>query len=166
MSLSQGEYLRRKMEAAPKRIAPRPLGDSSMVTQSVRVRALANSVGRYNDGQAQVYSSEWLASARAGCAVCNEPEQKVKEVACCPYGPDSDHSPLAQAYWGSTRGCCGPLETSKSAAKVCCPDRVGERVTTNTLWTNRIGVGSVGFGPAPPCRPNAPCGEAVEHCGC
>ena len=154
---SQSEYLRRKMAAAPKRVAPRPMGDSSVLTQARRMVAVAGGPAAYNDGQAQQYSSEWLAAARAGCAICADPPQVVHDISCCPAPTVLDPVPLALR--GSERvPCCPPR--GQPTVEPCC--RTG---TTNTLWANDIRSGYVAPVPVcvscPPPAPS-PCCVDVE----
>ena len=158
MSQSSSEYLRRKMEAAAKTIAPRPLRDASMVTERTRFKALAGSVARYNGGQMQEYSSEWIAAARAGCAVCAEPVQETVTQECCP--PIADHNPATLAFQGSQRGCCDAARPVGVIERCCVPG------TTNTFWANGVTPESIRdgpFGPAPPCK-SCPPSTARPQC--
>ena len=133
--MSQSEYLRRKMEAAPKRVAPRPIGDSSTLTAARRMTAVANGPANYNDGQNQVRSSEWVAAKKAGCAICADPPQVVHEVPCCPDAIPALPDPVPAALQGSERvSCCPPVASRVPEPDACC--RTG---TTNTWWANQIG---------------------------
>ena len=148
--MSASEYLRRRMDAAPKIIAPRPLGDSSMVTQKLKFAACAGRpYGTRSDGSGVIPSSESVLLARAGCAVCADPKQETIEVACCPY-PEPEVVPLALQ---GAHGCCaGPVVTAQLAPpRECC----SEPGNTRTLLANDIPSGFKGG--LPPCKPVKPC---------
>jgi hypothetical protein len=151
--MSQSEYLRRKMEAAPKRVAPRPIGDSSTLTAARRMTAIANGPANYNDGQNQIRSSEWVAAKKAGCAICADPPQVVRDVSCCEAAvPD----PVPLALQGSERVCCASQIVASQPAE---PEECCRSGTTNTWWANQIG---------PNARPALPacttCPPPVQCC--
>ncbi len=131
---SSGEYLRRKMEAAPKRISPRPLGDASLRTQMIRFGNTV--VGRPNGAQQLVRSSEVVVSARASCGICEAPTQQTTEVACCT--PEPRVTVPAAGLRGTDRGCCR-VDLPPVVTNTCCPDPV----LRNTYKANGIIPGLV-----------------------
>lgn len=154
--MSASEYLRRKIDAAPKIIAPRPLGDSSMVTQKRKFAACAGRpVGTRSDGSNVIPSSESVLFARAGCAVCADPPQKIIEVPCCPY-PEPTVVPLALQ---GTMAC--PCSASPVTAQLADPKCCATPGNSRTLWANDIPSNFVG--PIPPCKPHGHCAKAVPE---
>lgn len=145
--MSASEYLRRRMDAAPKIIAPRPLGDSSMVTQKRKFAACAGRpYGTRSGGSGVIPSTESVLLAHAGCAVCADPKQEIIEVPCCPY-PEPEVVPLALQ---ATQGCCVKI-VQPTPNRTCC----SEPGNTRTLWANDIPSGFKGG--LPPCKPVKPC---------
>jgi hypothetical protein len=131
MSQSSGEYLRRRLEAMTKVIGPRPTQDAGLLTEQKRFLASGTIVKR-SDGQSQVWTSESVASKRAGCAICASPTSNTAVVVeCCP--APVDKNPATQAYWGSTK-CC-PTGTPGLFVQTPCCNGSG---TVNTFWANNV----------------------------
>jgi hypothetical protein len=154
MSMSSSERLRLRMAATTKIISPRPLKDSSMLTAVNRYKNTTIPTQRQSDGQQLSYSSEVVAAARAGCAICTSPPATTVTIACCPI-PDG---PKAAALQGKRMGCC-PYQGGRPAEPECCstPGNV------NTWWANDIPAGYVVA--LPLCHPCPP--PPTEHlCPC
>lgn len=167
MTASSSEYLRRKMDAATKVVAPRPIGDASVLTQIRRYRASKPVApkepvtdccrvypGRIGDGQQQIWSSEGVLAAVAGCAVCSDPPQIIRDIDCCPY-TEPTTKPLA--LQGSQSGCCpfnGGLPPT--TPECCCAGK------TNTWWANCITPGTIV--PVPGCTTCPPPIPTCQPC--
>jgi hypothetical protein len=152
---SSSERLRRRMEIQPKVIAPRPIRDSSSFTQRLRFAASrrASNQSRLSDGGGVIPSSEYVVSATAGCAVCNDPPQVTSTTVCCPdnYNP----SPAPVALQPSCTPCgvpAGPQPVSE-----CCPP--GNRV--NTWYATDI---DPTIYIPPTCNPCVVPGEPAPNC--
>lgn len=163
MTSSCSELLRRRMEAMTKVIAPRPLGDASMVTQKRKFAACAGIVRPQNDGQMVVHSAESVLLARAGCAVCNDVPQvtTTQDNCACAVVEGAANKPLA--YQGTLSCPCPnrvPAAPSLVAVPECCP----EPGYTNTYLANHIRAGIVY--PLPACKPTkrCPCPETPNPC--
>jgi len=117
MTTSYSEYLRRKMEATVKIQAPRPIADSSLLTQINRYKnSTVPAQQRQGDGQQVIPSADAWVAAKAGCAVCNSPAQVTATIACCPMPTEDKHRILQ----GETKCPCaipGPVEL---AGPRCC----------------------------------------------
>jgi len=141
MSVSSSELLRRRLESMPKVIAPRPLGDASMVTQKRKFAACAGqSYGTRSDGSGVIPSTESILLARAGCSVCNDAPQVTTTVDCCQYPvPDPKTKPLALQ---GTMACpCPTFQAAKPAPlPECCDGGYSsyEEGYSNTLRANHI----------------------------
>jgi hypothetical protein len=142
MAMSSSERLRLRMEASTKIISPRPLKDSSVLTNMKRHINTVRPTQRQSDGQQLVYSSEIVGAARAGCAICATPRATTGTIVCCPIPADA--VPKALALQGKRPGCC-PVHTTPSEPECCrTPGNV------NTWWANDIPFGFVGT--LPGCR--------------
>jgi hypothetical protein len=150
MAMSSSEYLRRRVDAMPKVIAPRPVGDASMVTQMRKYAACrGRPEGVRSDGSSVIPSSESLTLSRAGCAVCASPPQKTVEIPCCPY-PDDETKQLALLATLSCP-CPGSYVTAQLAPRECCPGSG----RSNTWKANDMPSGFVG--PVAPSQCKTPC---------
>ena len=140
--MSSSERLRRRMEASTKIISHRPLKDSSVLTSVNRYKNTVLPTKKQSDGQQLVYSSEVVAAARAGCAICATPRVPLEPIQCCPF-PEPETKPLA--LQGKQPGCC-PIIGGRPPLPECCrtPGNV------NTWWANDIPAGYVGT--LPPCH--------------
>jgi hypothetical protein len=151
--MNASELLRRRLEAMPKVIAPRPIGDASMMTQIQRYKATRRSDMRRSDGQMQEVSSEFVISAIAGCAVCLSPPQETVTVACCPPEPEPEIKPLALI--GRVGTCCGTSGGKPELApprKCCTPGNI------TTMWGTDINPNYIPHYSACDCRrPVVPC---------
>jgi hypothetical protein len=156
MTSSCGELLRRRMEAMTKVIAPRPLGDASMVTQKRKFAACQGLVRAQNDGQLLVYSADSVLLARGGCAVCNDrPQVTTTQDNCgCAVVEDLAKKPLA--YQGKM-SCPCPTHTPANPALVAVPECCPAPGYTNTYLANHIRVNPESPYPLPPCKPVARC---------
>jgi hypothetical protein len=116
---SSSERLRRLMEIQPKIIAPRPIRDSSMVTQRVRFAASRRLPGwpRRAGGSNIIPSSEYFVSASAGCAVCLDLSQNTVTTACCPDNYNPSPAPAALLPRCTT---CG-VPSGPEPLPLCCP---------------------------------------------
>lgn len=127
--MNYSEYLRRKMESTPKTIAPRPIGDSSLLTQINRYKTTKAPV-RGSDGQQQEWSGEALMAAKAGCAVCAAPAPTTVTIPCC----GQEAQPTGLAYQGIQRCPCptaGPPPQLKSPYDNCCPESLPQTTIPN-----------------------------------
>jgi hypothetical protein len=162
------QRLRQRMEAMPKRIAPRPLGDASVQTERVR---FANSV-RTNKpqtaGSMLVLSSEFVTAGRANCAVCQNPPQEVYEQTdCCPL-PSTNPPGKPLALQGRCTSVCPQYNFPQPVLPPadCC------RPGFNTVWANNLLPGSRGlYGQIPATggciAPNRPPATMVQvRCNC
>jgi hypothetical protein len=157
--MTASEYLRRRMEATPKIIAPRPLGDSSMVTQKLKFAACAGRpYGTRSDGSGVVPSTESVLLARAGCSVCANPPQETAEIACCPI-PEPAIGPLDLQTL--TKCCVGSFVTAKLADPPQCCSEPGY---SRTLLANDMPSNFVGS--LPPCKPVNRCVNVEPEPGC
>jgi hypothetical protein len=156
MSMSSSERLRLRMAATTKIIAPRPLKDASMTTTIKRYVNTVIPTKRQSDGQMLSYSSEIVAAARAGCAICSS-KNTGGEIPCCPIPADA--VPKALALQGKRMGCC-PYVGGRPPLPECCstPGNV------NTWWANDIPAGFVA--PLPPCRTCPPPSSTLPCCKC
>lgn len=153
MSSSYSEYLRRKMAATPQIVAPRPLGDASMVTQ---IKRMTNTTvaSPLDGGQRLQLSSEAVVAARAGCGICEAPVPQTVEIACCPPTPDLDPKPAA--LQGTDRGCCQIVGPPIPYVECC---REGP-VTVRTWQANDVLPNVV-----PQLPPCVPCpGRVPDEC--
>jgi hypothetical protein len=174
--MDQGQLLRRRMAAAPKIIAPRPIGDSSLLTQirrykASRPRPVAPTTtdccvvrsGKRSDGQSQVWTAEAAVSAAAGCAVCASPAPQTVVIPCCPPEPIPEQPngafPKPLAYQGKDT-CCGVVGGAPhpSSPKKCCTPG-----NTNTWWANDIPCGYVAPVSVCSCRCPPPC-PPIRRC--
>lgn len=154
--MSCSELLRRRQEAMPKIIAPRPIGDSSLLTQMRKYAACAGRpVGVRSDGSSVIPSSESVLYAKAGCAVCLSPKQETVTIPCCPPLPEG---PKQLALQGSMPcPCPGSYVTAQLATRECC----AEPGRSRTLLANDMPANFVA--PPPPCQqvprcaPEKPC---------
>jgi hypothetical protein len=157
MSMSSSERLRLRMAATTKIISPRPLKDSSMLTTVNRYKNTRVPSQRQSDGQQLVHSSEVVAAARAGCAICTSSPATIVTVACCPIPA----GPKAAALQGRL-GCCR-YQGGRPAEPECCstPGNV------NTWWANDIPRGYVVALPiCRPCPPPPPSTLPCCKCPC
>ncbi len=116
---SSSERLRRLTEIQPKRIAPRPVRDSGVLTERIRFaasRRLPNQP-RPTGGRNIVPSSEYVVSAVAGCAVCNDRPQITVTTECCP--DDYNPSPAPAALLPRCTPCGVPV--GPTPLPPCCP---------------------------------------------
>jgi hypothetical protein len=157
MSMSSSERLRLRLAASTKIIAPRPLKDASLLTSVRRYKNTRIPSQRQSDGQQLTYSSEIVAAARAGCAICNSTPATTIIVECCPIPADA--SPKAAALQGKRMGCC-PYQGGRPPAPECCstPGNI------NTWWANDIPPGYVAT--LPLCRPCPPPEVLLPCCKC
>jgi hypothetical protein len=160
MAMSSSERLRLRMEASTKIISPRPIRDSSVLTNMKRHINTVLST-RQSDGQQLTYSSEVVAAARAGCAICTTPRATTITIDCCPIPADAE--PKALALQGRNPGCCiAPVSGERPSEPECCktPGNI------NTWWANDIPAGFVGT--LPGCRscppPPDPCLPPIVPC--
>ncbi len=116
---SSSERLRRLMEIQPKVVAPRPLRDSGVVTERRRFMASRRlpTQPRLSDGRNIRPSSEYVVSAAAGCAVCNDPPQLTTTTACCPDNYEVVPRPAALL---PSCTVCGKA-SGPQPVPVCCP---------------------------------------------
>jgi hypothetical protein len=151
MSVSSSEYLRRRMEATPKRIAPTPIRDASQRTEILRFKAAAAGPrGKPSGGQRILLSSEGRVAAAAGCGICGQPEQVTVVKECCPMPVLYERVPGAIA--GSCRPCGTPgpvVYEGENFPKACCPTP-GH---TNTIVANDVDMSvPLQIRPCVPCR--------------
>jgi hypothetical protein len=162
------QRLRQRMEAIPKRIAPRPLGDASVQTERVR---FANSV-RTNKpqtaGSMLVLSSEFVTSGHAQCAVCQNPPQDVYVQTDCCGLPSTNPPGKPLALQGRCTTVCPQFNFPQPVlpSNNCCTN------THNTAWANNLQPGSRGlYGQVPAIGGCTVCnrGPATTvriNCGC
>ncbi len=152
---SISERLRRRIEVMPKIVAPRPLRDSGVVTERRRFAASRRLPGqpRLSDGHSIRPSSEYVVSAAAGCAVCNDLPQVTTTTECCPDNYEPTPKPAALLPSCSPGG----VPTGPQPVPVCCPSN--GRV--NTWYATDIDP-TVYFPPA--CNPCVVVGEPVPSC--
>jgi hypothetical protein len=143
--MSSSERLRLRMEASTKVIAPRPLKDASMATTIKRYVNTAVPTAKQSDGQMMSYSSEIVAAAKAGCAICATPNTGG-EIQCCPLDTTA---PKALALQGKSAGCC-PIQGGRPPLPECC----STPGSVNSWWANNIPGGIIV--PLPQCRPCPP----------
>ncbi len=155
--MSSSERLRLRMEASTKIIAPRPLKDASMTTAIKRYTNTVIPTKKQSDGQMLSYSSEIVAAAKAGCAICASPAPSTVTVECCPIPADAE--PKALALQGKQPGCC-PYQGGPAPLPECC----GTPGNVNTWWANDIPPGFVA--PLPPCSSCPPPVPVDPCCGC
>ena len=144
MAMSSSERLRLRMEASTKIISPRPIKDSSVLTNMKRHINTVLPTQRQSDGQQLRYSSEIVGAARASCAICSTPPATTITVECCPILAEAE--PKALALQGKRPGCC-PIVGGRPPLPECCntPGNV------NTWWANDIPFGFVAS--LPICQP-------------
>lgn len=163
--MSQGEFLRRRMEATTKYITPKPPGDAGFLTeirrkQASRVVALG-SAGPKTEccklprpgapfpresgyQRQQLYASRVLDQV-AGCAICAAPKPPRQIVVpCCPM----PENPKGEAYKG-TESCCPVVrKPPQLAGPVCCENR-----GFNTVWANDVTTPSMPYVDRGCCAP-------------
>lgn len=158
--MNYSEYLRRKMERLPIVIAPARPGDESQRIMETRFKAsIRRAPGprpvetccrgptpywrsgggrpdtgpypRAGDGQQQVWSSEFIAASKAGCAICavGRPGTIVKP--CCPAEPEGV-KPLALQ---GKQTCCGVTGVMSPLPDCSCGLQPGH---INTWWANDV----------------------------
>lgn len=136
------QRLRQRMESQPKRIAPRKLGDASVLTERLRFASSKRTGAPQTAGASLVLSSEFVTAGRAHCAVCDTPatsREVYVQKDCC--GLPSTAGPKALALQGICKSVCpvfnGPQPVLPSAD--CC------RPGFNTAWAVGLLPGSRGL---------------------
>jgi CheY-like chemotaxis protein len=153
--MSSSERLRMRLEASTKIISPRPIKDSSVLTNINRYKNTGRPTQTPSAGQQRSYSSEIVGAARAGCAICATPRSTTQTIDCCPIPADA--VPKALALQGKIPGCC-PYQGGPPPLPECC----GTPGNVNTWWANDIPRGIVS--PIPGCRACPP--PEPEPCNC
>lgn len=142
--MSCSELLRRRQEALPKVIAPRPIRDASQLTEMRKFAACAGRpAGVRSDGSSVLPSSESYLYAKAGCSVCLSPKQETIVVAGCCSPPEP---PTQLALQGSMPcPCPGSYVTAQLASRECCTSPGNSRTwLANDMPPNFVA-------PPPPC---------------
>ena len=160
--MSCSELLRRRQESMAKVIAPRPVGDASLLIQMRKYAACAGRpVGVRSDGSSVVPSSESALYAKAGCAVCASPKQETVTTPCCPPAPEAP-KPLALRA-SMPCPCPGSYVTAPLAPPAPCCTGPGR---SRTLLANDMPAGFIA--PLPPAsyKPPRAAGEADAPVTC
>lgn len=163
--MSQGEFLRRRMESMSKIIVPKPPGDSGFLTEIQRKRAsrvvASGSMGpkteccklprpgvtgpRDAGYQRQEIYSQRILDEKAGCAICAAPAQPRQIVVpCCPM----PENPKGEAYKGRESCCPVVGKPPQLAGPKCCPGR-----GFNTVWANDVTKASMPYVDRGCCKP-------------
>lgn len=186
--MSNGEYLRRKLERLPTVIGPARYGDEGLKTMVARYKAsVRRPVGPPNpdtccrgkkpywrttglpdsgpypraaDGQQQEWSSDFVAASKAGCAVCTTGLGGYVYKPCCPAEPeDLTRKPLALQ---GKQTCCPVYGPPLSSLPPDCCDAPGPG-RVNTLWANDMPSDRNPYlVPIRDCKPCPPVGTGCE----
>jgi hypothetical protein len=188
--MNHSEYLRRKLERIPSVIGPARPGDESMRIMEVRFKASIRrapvqppvetccrgptpywrsgggrpDTGPYPraaDGQQQIWSSEFIAASRAGCAICavGRPETIVKP--CCPLDPEPEPERAKPLALQGKQTCCPAVGDPFPALDCSCELSPGH---INTLLANDMPSDNI---PYPvPIRNCRRCSMVIDECEC